>query len=166
MALPLQSPFPLCPPLPHPPQVQWQAQIQVKGRGVLWQLMPLCRRRVKTAFGFHTNKVETYIQKQKNKKQRQKNNIHLGYNTLVCVCASSVASGGVFHSRSQCDSGSRLCFQDNHRHNTALLQMWATHNCLLLVHSEVHLLEEEKELEFLHVWLSLKWWNNDKIPTF
>lgn len=71
-------------------------------------------------------------------------NIHLGCNTLVCVHASSAASGGVSHSRSQHGSGSRLCFRDNHTHCRASLQRWAAHGCLVVAHWEVHPLEEKK----------------------
>lgn len=61
-------------------------------------------------------------------------NIDLGYNTPFCVHVSSAVSGGVFHSRSQCDSGSRLYFQDNHRPSKASPQRWAAQSCLVLAH--------------------------------
>lgn len=76
-----------------------------------------------TSVRFYVNTAETYLSIFNN----TTHNIHLGCSTPVCVCPSSGGSGGVFHSRSRCDSGSRLCSQDNHTPGKASVRRWATH---------------------------------------
>lgn len=122
-------------PLVLPPQVLWPAQTRGIGRGMLQQWMLLFRKittretcfllvaAAVTGVRFYVNTAETYLSIFNNTTQ----NIHLGCSTPVCVCPSSGGSGGVFHSRSQCDSGSRLCSRDNHTPSKASVLRWATH---------------------------------------
>lgn len=43
---------------------------------------------------------------------------HLGCNTPSCEIVSSGGSGGVFHSRSQCGTESKLCYRGIRTPNT------------------------------------------------
>lgn len=109
-----------------PPQVQWPAPTRGTGRGTLCQWMLLYRttdRRHRETWVFF---VAGILQKHRCIEGKHLSIFiypmqkpHLGYNTPSCVFVSSGGSGGVYHSRSQCDSGSRLCFQDNRTPNIA-----------------------------------------------